>query len=75
MFRPISAIIRFSSDRVLVFISFMRLRNDGEVSSSVILFILLLRDVAGGGGLFCKVGIVLTFSDENLMMAEIGRNM
>jgi len=37
MFRPIPAIIRFSSERVLVFIIFMRLCNDGENSSSVVL--------------------------------------
>jgi len=50
--------------------------------------LLLLIDVAGGG-VFCNVGIVLspslhnrinlintnTLSDENLMMAGIGRNM
>jgi len=39
MFRPISAIIRFLSERVLVFIRFMRLCNDGEISSSVVLVI------------------------------------
>jgi len=39
MFRSIPAIIRFSSERVLVFIRFMRLCNDGEISSSVVLVI------------------------------------
>ena len=65
MFRPIPAIIRFSSETVLVFIRFMRLCNDGEISSSVVLgfwLLLLLRDVAWGGGVvFCNVGIVLTW--------------
>ena len=31
MFRPILAIIRFSPERVLLFIRFMRLCNDGEI--------------------------------------------
>ena len=35
MFRPIPAIIRFSSERVLAFIRFMWLCDDGEISSSV----------------------------------------
>ena len=39
MFRPIPAIIRFTSERVLVFIRFMWLCNDGEISSSVVLII------------------------------------
>jgi len=39
MFRPIPDIIRFSSERVLVFIRFMWLCNDGEISSSVVLVI------------------------------------
>jgi len=43
MFRPIPAIIRFSSQRVLVFIRFMRLCNDGEISSSVVLFITTVK--------------------------------
>ena len=34
MFRPIPAIIRFSSERVVV--GLMRLCHDGEVSSSVL---------------------------------------
>jgi len=38
MFRPILA-IRFSSERVLVFIRFMRLCKDDEISSSVVLVI------------------------------------
>ena len=60
MFRHIPAIIRFSSERVLVFIRFMRLCNDGEISSSVVLVITTIkrRDWAGGG-VFCNVGIVL----------------
>jgi len=43
MFRPIPAIIRFSSERVLVFIRFMRLCNDGEISSSVVLIITTIK--------------------------------
>ena len=35
MFWPILAIIRFSSERVLVFIRFMRFCNDGEISSEL----------------------------------------
>jgi len=58
MFRPIPAIIRFSSGRVLVFIRFMRLHNDGEISSSVVLVITTIKRRGGGG--FCNVGIVLT---------------
>ena len=63
MFRPIPAIIRFSSERVLVFIRFMRLCNDGEISSSVVSIITTIkrRDWGGGGVVvvFCNVGIVL----------------
>jgi len=64
MFRPIPAIIRFSSGRVLVFIRFVRLCNDGEISSSVVLIITTIkrRGWWGGGGVFfCNVGIVLTW--------------
>jgi len=61
MFRPIPAIIRFSSGRVLVFIRFMLLCNDGEISSPVVLVITTIkkRGLSGGGG--CNVGIVLTW--------------
>ena len=60
MFRPIPAIIRFSSERVLVFIRFMRLCNDGGISSSVVLIITIIerRGLVEVG--FCNVGIVLT---------------
>jgi len=62
MFRPIPAIIRLSSERVLVFIRLMRLSNDGEISSSVVLVITTInRRGRGEGGLFCNVGIVLTW--------------
>ena len=37
----------------------MRLCNDGEISSSVVLIITIIETVAGGG--FCNVGIVLTW--------------
>ena len=60
MFRPNPAIIRFSSERVSVFIRFMRLCNDGEISSSVVLIITVIETVAGEGGVF-DVGIVLTW--------------
>ena len=52
MFRPVPVIIRFSSERVLVFIRFMRLCNDGEISSSVVSIITTIkrRDWGGGGG-------------------------
>ena len=59
MFRPIPAIIRFSSERVLVFIRFMRLRKDGEISSSVVL-VFKRRGWGVGERVFCNVGIVLT---------------
>ena len=64
MFRPIPAIIRFSSERVLVFIRFMRLCNDGEISSSVVLIITAIKRRGWGVGeeVFCNVGIVLTWS-------------
>jgi len=48
MFRPIPAIIKFSSERVSVFIRSMRLCNDGEISSSVVLIINNIKNVAGG---------------------------
>ena len=52
MFRPIPAIIRFSSERVLVFIRFMPLCNDGEISSSVVLIITTIKRRGWGGGGF-----------------------
>jgi len=60
MFRPIMAIIRFSSERLLVFVRFMRLCKDGEISS-----------------LHNRINLINSniLSDENLMMAIIGRNM
>jgi len=60
MFRPTPAIIRFTSERVLAFIRFMRLCNDGEISSSVVLIIATIRRLGcggGGWGVFCNVGI------------------
>ena len=59
MFRPIPAIIMFSSERVLVFIRFMWLCNDGEISSSVVLIVTAIKRRGLGGGVFCNVGIVL----------------
>ena len=56
MFRPNPAIIRFSSERVSVFVRSMRLCNDGEISSSVVL-IIIIETVAEGGG--CSVMWVL----------------
>ena len=49
MFRPNPAIIRFSSERVSVCIRSVRLCNDGEISSSVVLIITIIETVAGGG--------------------------
>ena len=43
MFQPIPAIIGFSSERVLVFIRFMWLCNDCEISSSVVLVITTIK--------------------------------
>jgi len=60
MFWPIPAIIRFSSERVLVLIRFMRLCNDGEISSSVVFIITTIKRRGWEGG-FCNVGIVLTW--------------
>jgi len=61
MFRPIPAIIRFSCERILVFIRFMRLCNDDEISSSVVLVITTMKRRGWeGGGVCCNVGIVLT---------------
>jgi len=54
MFQPIPAIIRFSSERVLVFIRFMRLCNDGEISSSVVLIITINKSRGWKGGV-CKI--------------------
>jgi len=88
MFRPISAIIRFSSEIVLVFIRFMRLCNDGEISSSVVLVITTIKrrllivviiktthdEISPS--LHNRINLINnTLSDENLMMAGIGRNM
>ena len=50
MFRPIPTIIRFSSERVLVFIRFMRLCNYGEISSFVVLIITTIKGRGWGGG-------------------------
>jgi len=52
MFRPVPAIIRFTSERVLVFIRFMRLCNNGEISSSVAVIITTIQRCGwlGGGG-------------------------
>ena len=59
MFRPNPAIIRFSSERVSVFIKSMRFCNNGEISSFVGLIITIIEIVAGEG--VCDVGIVLTW--------------
>jgi hypothetical protein len=63
MFRPNPAIIRFSSERVSAFIRSMRLCNDGEISSSVVLIITVIAviETAAGGRGFCNMGIVLTW--------------
>ena len=49
MFRPIPAIIRFTSERVLVFIRFMQLCKEGEISSSVVLIITTIKRHGCGG--------------------------
>jgi len=46
MFRPIPAIIRFISERVLVFIRFMLLCNDGEILSSVVFITIIINPLA-----------------------------
>ena len=51
MFRPNPAVIRFSSERVSVFIRSMRSCNDGEISSSVGLIITIIQTVATSYGL------------------------
>ena len=53
MFRPIPAIIRFSFEKILVFIRFMLLCNDGEISSSVVLIITIIKRRGWGRG--CSV--------------------
>ena len=57
MFRPIPAIVGFTSERVLVFIRFMRLCSDGEISSSVVLIVTAIKRRGLGGG--CSVMWVL----------------
>ena len=49
MFRPNPAIIRFSSERVLVFIRLMRFCHDGEISSYVVLIIITIKIRRWGG--------------------------
>jgi len=98
MFWPIPAIIRFSSERVLVFIRFMLLCNDGEISLSVVMIITTIKrrqntpppkpriliiviitttDDGISPTLHNRINLIKTntLSDENLMMAGIGRNM
>ena len=57
MFRPIPDIIRFTSERVLVFTRFMRLCNDGEISSSVIMIITTIKRRGWRGGGSFNVGM------------------
>jgi len=71
MFRPIPAIIRFSSERVLVLIRLMWLCNDGEISSSVVLVITAIKRRGWG----INLTNTNTLLDENLMMAGIGQSM
>ena len=51
MFQPIPAIIRFLSERVSLFIRFMLLCHDGEISSSVVLIIITIKRHGCGGGI------------------------
>jgi len=62
MFRSIPAIIRFTSERIFVFIRFLRLYNDGEILSSVVWIITIIKVTCSGGwgGVICNVCIVLT---------------
>ena len=55
MFRPTPAIIRFSSERVFVFVRLMLLCNDGEISSPVVFITIAIkrRSCGGGGVLWC----------------------
>ena len=57
MFRPIPVIIRFTSERVLVFIRFMWVCNDGEISSSVVVIITIIK--RRGWGRVCSVMWIL----------------
>ena len=71
MFRSNPAIIRFSSERVSVFIRSVRLCNEGEISSSVGLIITIIETVAGEEGGFCNVGIPhRTAATENRHLRE-----
>jgi len=49
MFQPTPAIIRFTSERVFVFIRFMLLSNDGEISSAVVFIIITIKRHGCGG--------------------------
>ena len=60
MFRPVAAIVRFTSERVFVFIRLMWSCNGGEISSSAVLIITAIKRRGWGWGVFCNVGIVLT---------------
>ena len=75
MFWPNPAIIRFSSERVLVLIRSMRLCIDGEISSSVAL--IKTTDDEISPSLHNRIDLINTdtLSDENLMIAGLGRNM
>jgi len=55
MFRHIPAIIRFTSERVLVFIRFVWLCNGGEISSSVVLIIAAIERYGWGGGMGYRI--------------------
>ena len=63
MFRPIPVIIRFTSERVLVFIRFMGLCNDGEISSSVVFIVTTIKRLGWGVGgcsvmwVLCRLGV------------------
>ena len=85
MFQPNPAIIRFSSERVSVFVRSVRLCNDGEISSSVVLIITIIQTVSIiviikttddeiSPSLHKRTDLTNTdtLSDENLMMAGLG---
>jgi len=89
MFRPIPAIIPFPTERVLVFIRIMRVCNDGGAQyphyrtppspQPRLLIVVIIKTSHDeiSPSLHNRINLIntKTLSDENLMMAGIGRNM
>ena len=67
MFRPNPATSKFSSERVSVFIRSMRLCNDGEISSIVVLIIIIIETVAGeeGGSVITEPHLLPSYGLNN----------